>query len=69
MREVFVLARARGVCVADEAVEKALALIDHSPEQATASHVSLCLPAPAGAQGARGDRLSHVRGALFNLFM
>jgi len=37
MREVFVLARTRGVHVADEAVEKALALIDHSPEQATAS--------------------------------
>jgi len=35
----------------------------------TASHVSLRLPAPAGAQGARGDRVSHVRGALFNLFM
>jgi 2-dehydropantoate 2-reductase len=37
MREMFVLARVRGVCVADEAVEKALALIDLSPEQATAS--------------------------------
>ena len=37
MREVFVLARAHGVRVADEAVEKALALIDLSPEQATAS--------------------------------
>ena len=37
MREVFVLARAHGVRVADEAVEKALALIDRSPEQATAS--------------------------------
>jgi 2-dehydropantoate 2-reductase len=37
MREVFVLARARGVRVADEAVEKALALIDLSPEQAAAS--------------------------------
>jgi len=37
MREVFVLARARGVRVADEAVENALALIDRSPAQATAS--------------------------------
>ena len=37
MREVFVLARAHGVHIADEAVEKALALIDHSPEQAAAS--------------------------------
>ena len=37
MREVFVLARTHGVHVADEAVEQALALIDHSPEQATAS--------------------------------
>ena len=37
MREVFVLARARGVRVGDEAIEKALAGIDLSPEQATAS--------------------------------
>ena len=37
MREMFVLARALGMHVADEAVEKALALIDLSPEQATAS--------------------------------
>jgi 2-dehydropantoate 2-reductase len=37
MREVFVLARALGVHVGDEAIEKALAGIDLSPEQATAS--------------------------------
>jgi 2-dehydropantoate 2-reductase len=37
MREVFVLARARGVRVGEEAIEKALARIDDSPEQATAS--------------------------------
>lgn len=37
MREVFVLARARGVRVGDEAIAKALAGIDLSPEQATAS--------------------------------
>ena len=37
MREMFVLARALGMHVADEAVEKALALIDLSPERATAS--------------------------------
>ncbi len=37
MREGFVLARARGICVADEAFEKALGFINHSPEQATAS--------------------------------
>jgi 2-dehydropantoate 2-reductase len=37
MREMFMLARALGVQVADEAVEKALALIDLSPERATAS--------------------------------
>lgn len=37
MREVFVLARALGVHVGEEAIEQALALIDNSPEQATAS--------------------------------
>jgi len=37
MREVFVLARARGVHVGEEAIEQALARIDDSPEQATAS--------------------------------
>lgn len=37
MREIFVVARARGVAVADDAVAQALALIDGSPEAATAS--------------------------------
>jgi 2-dehydropantoate 2-reductase len=37
MCEVFVLAHARGVHVADEAVEKTLTAIDLLPEQATAS--------------------------------
>jgi 2-dehydropantoate 2-reductase len=37
MREVFMLARARGVRVGEEAIAKALAGIDLSPEQATAS--------------------------------
>ena len=37
MREVFELARARGVHVGEEAIEQALARIDLSPEQATAS--------------------------------
>ena len=37
MREVFVLARARGVRIGEEAIEQALAGIDNSPEQATAS--------------------------------
>ena len=37
MREVLVVARARGAQVGEEAIEQALAVIDHSPEQATAS--------------------------------
>ncbi|HLZ20898.1 MAG TPA: 2-dehydropantoate 2-reductase [Ktedonobacterales bacterium] len=37
MAEVFQVARARGIAVADEAIAKALAVIDGSPEQATAS--------------------------------
>jgi 2-dehydropantoate 2-reductase len=37
MREVFVLARARGVRVGEEALEQTLDAIDHLPEQTTAS--------------------------------
>ena len=37
MAEIYQLARARGVAVADNALAKAFALIDGSPEQATAS--------------------------------
>jgi 2-dehydropantoate 2-reductase len=37
MAEIFQLARVRGVAVADDAVAKALALIDGSPAQGTAS--------------------------------
>ena len=37
MREVFVLARVRGISVGEKAIEQALARIDSSPEQATAS--------------------------------
>ena len=37
MAEIYEVARARGVAVADDAVAKALALVDGSPEQATAS--------------------------------
>jgi 2-dehydropantoate 2-reductase len=65
MREVFVLARARGVCVADEAVEKALALIDHSPEQATASmqrDIMAGRPSELESQLGVVVRLAHLAG-------
>jgi 2-dehydropantoate 2-reductase len=65
MREVFVLARARGICVADEAVEKALALIDHSPEQATASmqrDIMAGRPSELESQLGVVVRLAHLAG-------
>jgi 2-dehydropantoate 2-reductase len=37
MTEIYALAQARGVAVASDAITKALALVDGSPEQATAS--------------------------------
>src|SRR5262249_14860967 len=37
MREVSTLARARGVRLADDAVESVLAIVDHMPAEATAS--------------------------------
>ena len=65
MREVFVLARARGICVADEAVEKALALIDISPEQATASmqrDIMAGRPSELESQLGVVVRLAHLAG-------
>ena len=37
MREVFVLARGLGIRIEEETIERAMAAIDHLPEQATAS--------------------------------
>jgi 2-dehydropantoate 2-reductase len=65
MREVFVLARARGVRIADEAVEKALALIDLSPEQATASmqrDIMAGRPSELESQLGVVVRLAHLAG-------
>lgn len=65
MREVFVLARAHGVRVADEAVEKALALIDLSPEQATASmqrDIMAGRPSELESQLGVVVRLAHLAG-------
>jgi 2-dehydropantoate 2-reductase len=72
MREVFVLARARGVYVADEAVEKALALIDHSPEQATASmqrDIMAGRPSELESQLGVVVRLAHLAGVDVPLHM
>jgi len=65
MREVFVLARAHGVRIADEAVEKALALIDLSPEQATASmqrDIMAGRPSELESQLGVVVRLAHLAG-------
>jgi 2-dehydropantoate 2-reductase len=65
MREVFVLARAHGVRVADEAVENALALIDRSPEQATASmqrDIVAGRPSELESQLGVVVRLAHLAG-------
>src|SRR5947209_2574727 len=65
MREVFVLARTRGVCITDEAVEKALALIDLSPEQATASmqrDIMAGRPSELESQLGVVVRLAHLAG-------
>jgi 2-dehydropantoate 2-reductase len=65
MREVFVLARAHGVRIADEAVEKALALIDLSPEQATASmqrDIMAGRPSELESQVGVVVRLAHLAG-------
>jgi 2-dehydropantoate 2-reductase len=65
MREVFVLARTHGVHVADEAVENALALIDHSPEQAAASmqrDIMAGRPSELESQLGVVVRLAHLAG-------
>ena len=65
MREVFVLARARGVRVGEEAIAKALAGIDLSPEQATASmqrDIMAGRPSELESQLGVVVRLAHLAG-------
>jgi 2-dehydropantoate 2-reductase len=65
MREVFVVARARGVQVGEKAIEQALAGIDLSPEQATASmqrDIMAGRPSELESQIGVVVRLAHVAG-------
>ena len=65
MHEVFVVARARGVQVGEEAIEQALAGIDSSPEQATASmqrDIIAGCPSELESQIGVVVRLGHLAG-------
>ena len=65
MYEVFVLARAKGVRIGEEAIEQALSAIDHLPAQATASmqrDIMAGRPSELESQLGVVVRLAHAAG-------